>query len=632
MSEAIGIETRSRSRSKTPGLLFGENGDSHDKKAKKIPTISLIEEEDVVEVVSSQQASQASQKPKRSRRSGKASQADQVEQSSQESPKNSQQPIASNKLSNKTTTTTTTVVTTKEIINGSEEKNEEITTTSTTVVTANNDIPAEVPENQNIFNNFFNVIKTSTPILSNKRTKRFTEEVKSANEIDYNAHPAYKEYKEAGEYWNKYPKTDYTYSELSPHRRELGRGVVAMPNMSRRSLDKYTNRVETMIQNNPTEESFLRRKFLSNMSYQKRSADLQYDSADEIDTSDLHFKLAARRYSQNNFLQRFFLLIVSTFSAAYSNAKQGVQRIYYGKNHRYAFTPIKRQQNQGILRGVYNALQRFVLLCISKVYLFISTILCLDTWLLYTRSANVVENRKRKRFLLGLLILLPLLLFGGTYIYIDPPQNISFKLTLPELTFPKISFPSISLPKLSFNFNWPEFSWPAWLKWPSFSFEWFSLSLPSWFRLPSFSFNLPDYSFSWPELTFSWPSWLTLPALTWPVWLTLPEISLSLSEWLKWPEFSFSRPEWFQLPSLSFNWPDISFSYPEWLKLPEFSLPKISLPSISFEFLNPIVTYTSDTFSSLKFSTIEFFDKICDATTSVLNEAQIVWNENFNAK
>lgn len=23
-------------------------------------------------------------------------------------------------------------------------------------------------------------------------------------------------YKDAGEYWNKYPKTDYTYSELSP--------------------------------------------------------------------------------------------------------------------------------------------------------------------------------------------------------------------------------------------------------------------------------------------------------------------------------------------------------------------------------------------------------------------------------
>lgn len=51
------------------------------------------------------------------------------------------------------------------------------------------------------------------------------------------------EYKESGEYWNKTPKTDYTYSELSPHRREISNGVVAMPNMSRKSLSKFQYRV-----------------------------------------------------------------------------------------------------------------------------------------------------------------------------------------------------------------------------------------------------------------------------------------------------------------------------------------------------------------------------------------------------
>ena len=35
---------------------------------------------------------------------------------------------------------------------------------------------------------------------------------------------------------SKFPKTDYTYSRVSPHRRELAPGVIAMPNMSRRSL------------------------------------------------------------------------------------------------------------------------------------------------------------------------------------------------------------------------------------------------------------------------------------------------------------------------------------------------------------------------------------------------------------
>jgi hypothetical protein len=345
MSDALGIETRSRSRSKTPGLLFGENGDSHEKKSRKIPTISLIEEEEVVEVASSQQ--QPSQKPKRSRRSGKASQAESEASSSQETtPKNSQSTVTSKSI--KSSTTTTTTVTSKQVINGSGEKAESSSTSTTTVTTANNDIASEVPESQNIFNNIFNAIKTSTPILASKKAKRGPYEAKSLDSIDYNAHPAYKEYKEAGEYWNKYPKTDYTYSELSPHRRELGKGMVAMPNMSRRSLDKYQNRVESMIYNNPSEESFIRRKFLgANMSYQKRSAELQYDSADEVDVSDLHLKLRTRHNSQTNFLTRFFLLIVSTFSTVYSNAKQGVQRLYYGKNQRYTYTPLKRHHQQG---------------------------------------------------------------------------------------------------------------------------------------------------------------------------------------------------------------------------------------------------------------------------------------------
>lgn len=291
---------------------------------------------------------------------------------------------------------------------------------------------ADVQGNQSYFNNIFNAIKTSTPILNNKRSQRVSSEVTSSN-INIAEHPAYKEYKEAGEYWNKFPKTDYTYSELSPHRRELKDGIVAMPNMSRRSIEKYQNRVEVMIQNNPTEESFLRRKFLSttNNSFQKRSADLQYDSADEVDVSELRRQLQDRRKPSDNIINRFFLSIVSYITTAYYDTRYRLTRVFYRRNDHYSYTPIQKRKGKpsdrlflfetlkhlqiipGLLQNGLESIQKFALHGFSKIYLFVSTMLCLDTWILYTRSEKTIENRRRKRFLLLLLILVPLLLLGG---------------------------------------------------------------------------------------------------------------------------------------------------------------------------------------------------------------------------
>lgn len=342
MTDALGIETRSRSRSKTPGPLFGENGDSEKKGAKKIPTISLIEEEDdVVEVVPS---SQSSTRPKRQRRSAKVVTSDTSSEVSVESSRNTQKEVVS-----KVTVTTTTVKEVKKATNGSEESSEQATST-TTVTKATAVEATEQAANQSYFNNIFNAIKTSTPILNNKRSQRVSSEVSSSN-INIAEHPAYKEYKEAGEYWNKFPKTDYTYSELSPHRRELKDGIVAMPNMSRRSIEKYQNRIEAMIQSNPMEETFIRRKFLSstNTSFQKRSADLQYDSADEVDVSELRRQLHARRKPADNAVNRFFLLIVSYISSGYYNVKHGVTRIFYRRNDHYTYTPIQKRQGKSFI-------------------------------------------------------------------------------------------------------------------------------------------------------------------------------------------------------------------------------------------------------------------------------------------
>lgn len=174
---ALSVETRSqRSRSKTPGILFGENGDSEKRAARKIPTISLIEEEDVVEVVSSSQGPRT----KRNRRSAKAT----TEASAGE--------VAVESTVTKTVVKETVI---KKSINGSGESSEQTTVTTTQHSTKAAVVEAaEAPENQSMFNNILNAIKTSTPITNTKRSKRATQEISSSGTgINIADHPAYKE-------------------------------------------------------------------------------------------------------------------------------------------------------------------------------------------------------------------------------------------------------------------------------------------------------------------------------------------------------------------------------------------------------------------------------------------------------
>lgn len=183
-----------------------------------------------------------------------------------------------------------------------------------------------------------------------------------------------------------------------------------------------------MIQNNPAEESFIRRKFLStsNTSFQKRSADLQYDSADEVDVSEFRRQLS-KRHQSGSIFSRFWLTLVTFFSSI----KESSKSIFRSSNKRYVYTPIRKQNKGevhwdcwslhvaqcapflGIFQRAFESVRRLSLFVFSKIYITVSTILCLDTWILYTRSENHVQNQKRRRFLLLLLILLPLLLLTG---------------------------------------------------------------------------------------------------------------------------------------------------------------------------------------------------------------------------
>lgn len=192
---------------------------------------------------------------------------------------------------------------------------------------------------------------------------------------------------------SKTPKTDYTYSELSPHRRHLAPGIVAMPNMSRRSLENHNERVDIMVNQNPAQEEFIRRRYQSNYTR------LNYDSGDELD--NINF---IHQQKQSWWLLRFISVIVSSMSSMWtritsiSQTETSAYHNYYARQQQQS-----QQQQHGLIVGSLLSLMR-------HVYIAIASVLSLDTWLLRSSS---IDNKSKKRFLLFLLILLPLLLLTG---------------------------------------------------------------------------------------------------------------------------------------------------------------------------------------------------------------------------
>lgn len=185
-------------------------------------------------------------------------------------------------------------------------------------------------------------LKTSTPraAANSKETNNSFTHNHTTNGNNLEDHAAFKEYKEAGEYWNKFPKTDYTYSKLSQQRREIKPGIIAMPNMSRRSLEHHTERVNQMIRRDPAQESFFRSRYEALSSLRKRrAADSYYDSQDETDLSLGLNSSRSFSESSRSFFRRVITIITTFFSSIYYGAtgvfRRGGQQqpstIYYAR-------------------------------------------------------------------------------------------------------------------------------------------------------------------------------------------------------------------------------------------------------------------------------------------------------------
>lgn len=246
---------------------------------------------------------------------------------------------------------------------------------------------------------------------------------------------------------SKYPKTDYTYSENSTDRREIGQGYVAMPNMSRKSLDRHVERVNTMIRNNPEQESYLRQRYQVNPTPGRSSKSfklfsrslLNYDSGDEVDLSQFDRRTTVRHHQESVFKQkivRVWMWFTSLFTVFRRTSVTRQQfRAQYGVQRVSLWSRVKTVSS----RSWSWCVEQVLSVC-KKIYVCLATILYFDSLLVrqrrVTESATVEKGagdastvtaadvelleeeempRNKRRFLWILVILLPILLLAGEY-------------------------------------------------------------------------------------------------------------------------------------------------------------------------------------------------------------------------
>ncbi|GAB0096146.1 uncharacterized protein DMENIID0001_116220 [Sergentomyia squamirostris] len=392
-------QTRSRSRSKTPFTSTmterenngkeAENGEQRNEKKRspirKEPTVQTIREED-------ESAQTPAKKSKRETRSsnvspGEGSSGSKSQQQQQQTPS----PVSISNVVKVTTTTSTTKVVSKGDTTATESLKKGTV-------------------NQREFNQGLEGShkKISTP-QNNKRTTGG----KLSGNGDLSEHIAYKEYREAGEYWNKYPKTDYTYSKLSPHRREIAPGIIAMPNMSRKSLDKHAERVNQMALDNPDQASYIRARYESSRYAGRTSGrSLHYDSGDdEIDLTQFDRRKHIQVYRETIFRQ-IYTRIITTIITSWEFISRPFVRGGEKRSTFYATTQLSsssQAEHRGLLRRLGSVISSSFLYVFQRIYLLIASILLVDTWLLQTKTEG---GRHKKKFLWFLILLLPLLLLG----------------------------------------------------------------------------------------------------------------------------------------------------------------------------------------------------------------------------
>lgn len=224
-----------------------------------------------------------------------------------------------------------------------------------------------------------NEVSSTKTISQNERNQLLENARVLANGSDM---PALELYRKSGRYWDVYPKTDWTYSYHSKDRVEIAPGVVAMPNMSRKTIHAL-------------DESNRSQSFESNRSYYS-------DNVSHKNTNTEH--TYSSRYSEG--------LGEGLKRSTYTDKSED----YYIKRRSYSRWSSFKQTVTSVFTSIFTSIfsvfyftYRTQTAMFSYIHWVASRVMLWDTYLLW--KARPGDKAKKLAF----LCLLPLLLFGGVH-------------------------------------------------------------------------------------------------------------------------------------------------------------------------------------------------------------------------
>nr|XP_033330499.1 uncharacterized protein LOC117222734 isoform X1 [Megalopta genalis]XP_033330501.1 uncharacterized protein LOC117222734 isoform X2 [Megalopta genalis] len=254
-------------------------------------------------------------------------------------------------------------------------------------------------------------------------TSDYSSEEGEKDDSSNRPNTAHEIYKQAGDWWNVFPKTDYTYSQTSQCRYEIAPGILAMPNMSRRSIHSDAEMSERLTCNpsvsstcktagikRDTDTILRSRQLLRSDSPLKRinSRKLKVTSSLESDTElDDAVTTSSRSNKQRRLMERFtsfVSIIILWFNKILEFLKlKTVRRRDYSDSYHYL-----RHESKWYKAWQY--IDHYLL----YVYIFMVKVFLFDTWLL-SRVSNIRKWIRQRNPKVLWVALLPLLFLMGNW-------------------------------------------------------------------------------------------------------------------------------------------------------------------------------------------------------------------------